>query len=213
LKVRAQIRAKDRGDQIFRLARLSCPRRISLLILAATVALLCAAPRLIEAQSGPTSEYKVKAAFLYNLARFVDWPPESLPNDHSPIIIGVLGKDPFGSALDEIILRKSINGHSLQIARAKSIQELKLCQIVFVSSSEDKRIPEILASLQGTNILTVGESENFMQLGGAVQLTLLDNRLRFAINVDVARRARLKFSSKLLSLARVVRDEAGQGKN
>jgi hypothetical protein len=133
----------------------------------------------------------------------VEWPPDALPNEHSPIVIGILGEDPFGHILEKTVLGKNVNGHALQIARAKSVQELKGCQIIFVSSSESKHLPEILASLQGAETLTVGETEGFAPRGGVIQLTLRDNRVRLMVNVEAAGRARLKISSRLLALAEI----------
>jgi hypothetical protein len=166
-----------------------------------------------SAQPQAPTEYQIKAAFLYNFVKFVGWPAETLSNDRAPIVVGVLGKDPFGSALDDVILGKAVDGHPIQILRTNSLQDLKACQIAFISSSEAKRLSEILTGLRGSSVLTVGEADHFAQLGGVIQFTLEGNKVRFAINVDAAERARLKVSSKLLSLATVVHDEAGRGRS
>jgi hypothetical protein len=178
--------------------------------------LLCVfsiAGRVTQAEPQASTEYQIKAAFLYNFVKFVEWPAETLPGNRAPIVVAVLGKDPFGSALDDVILGKAVDGHPLQILRTNSIQDLRSCQIAFISPSEAKRLPEILAGLRGSSILTVGEADHFAQLGGMIQFTLEGNKVRFAINVDAAERARLKVSSKLLSLATVVHDEAGRGRS
>ncbi len=169
----------------------------------------------LQAQSRPPDEYDVKAAFLYNFAKFVDWPEGALPDQHSAIRVGVLGRenDPFGLALERAVSGKLINGHDLQIIHTQSLAKLKTCQIVFVSSSEEERLPEIILSLRGTSALTVGDSEDFAPRGGAIQFTIEDDKIRFTINVDAAERAHLKLSSKLLSLAKVIHDGAEQGKN
>ncbi len=167
----------------------------------------------LQAQSRPQGEYDVKAAFLYNFAKFVDWPKEALPNEHSAIRVGVLGKDPFGEALERVAAGKMINGRPLQVVQARTLAELRTCQIVFVSSSEEGRLTEIMMSLRGATVLTVGESGDFAPRGGAIQFTIDDNKIRFTINVDAAERAHLKFSSKLLSLAKVIHDGAEQVKN
>ena len=166
-----------------------------------------------QSNSGRAGEYQVKAAFLYNFAKFVEWPPDALPNERSPIIIGILGDDPFGHVLDDTVLGKNINGHELQLARAKSIQELKGCQIIFISSSERKRLFEILSNLRGADVLTVGDTEGFAPSGGIIQLILRDIRVRLMINVEAAERSRLRISSKLLALAEIVRDERRRGGN
>jgi hypothetical protein len=156
------------------------------------------------------AEYQTKAAFLYNFVKFVEWPAGTLPNDRAPIVVGVLGEDPFGSVLDDEILGKAINRHQILILRTNSVRDLKSCQIAFISPSETKHLPQILVGLRGASILTVGEAEHFAQLGGMIQFTLEGNKVHFAINVDAAERARLKVSSKLLSLATVVHDEVGR---
>jgi len=164
-----------------------------------------------QTNSGRAGEYQVKAAFLYNFAKFVEWPPDALPNEHSPIVIGILGEDPFGHVLDETVLGKSVNGHELQVTRAKAVQDLKGCQIIFVSSSERKRLPEILANLRGADVLTVGDTEGFAPSGGIIQFTLRENRVRLMVNVEAAERARLKISSRLLALAEIAHDDPHGG--
>jgi YfiR/HmsC-like len=191
------------------------PARVFRFVLRIFIALMLLAPgrAFLRAQTNSerAGEYQVKAAFLYNFAKFVEWPPDALPNEHSPIVIGILGEDPFGRVLDQAVLGKNINGHELQIARAKSLEELKGCQIIFISSSERKRLLEILATLRGADVLTVGEAEGFAPSGGIIQLVLRDNRVRLMVNVEAAERARLKISSKLLALAEIVRDEPRRG--
>jgi hypothetical protein len=162
---------------------------------------------------GMANEYQVKAAFLYNFAKFVEWPDGTFANSASALTVCVLGKDPFGKVLDDAILGKRIAGHPAILARAKRIQDLPECQIVFVSDSDSAQLPEILRGLQGRKALVVGESENFAGSGGAIQFVLEANRVRFAINTDAADRAGLKVSSKLLALATIVHDSAAGGNN
>ncbi len=161
------------------------------------------APR---ALSATPNEYQVKAAFLYNFAKFVEWPPGTFPEPNAPLVLEVLGEDPFGQALDEAIAGRSVDGHTLLVRRSRRLQDLRGCQVLFVSSSEQKWLPLILARLEGSPVLTVGESEKFAESGGAIQFLLEDNRVRFAINLDAAMRARLKISAKLLALAKVMRE-------
>jgi uncharacterized protein DUF4154 len=162
---------------------------------------------------GVANEYQVKAAFLYNFAKFVEWPDGTFANSTSPLTVCVLGKDPFGKALDDAIVGKRIAGHPAILARAKRIQDLPECQIIFVSASDSPQLPEILRELHGRKALVVGETENFAGLGGAIQFVLEANRVRFAINTDAADRAGLKVSSKLLALATIVHDNAAGGNN
>jgi hypothetical protein len=157
-------------------------------------------------QASPSVEYQVKAAFLLNFAKFVDWPSGAFQNDQAPIALCVFGHDPFAGALDEIIQGKKINNREILARRINGLQDLKSCQLVFIGSAEDKRLPEILNSLKGASVLVIGESDAFAERGGAIQFFVEDNRLRFAINVDAVQRSRLTVSSKLLALARIVHD-------
>jgi hypothetical protein len=150
----------------------------------------------------PPSEYEVKAAFLYNFAKFIDWPPEAIPQPDTAIIIGVLGEDPFMGALERIIRDKKINGHSFVIKRAKNIQDLKNGHILFISTSEKKRLPDILETVRDASVLTVSELDPFSQQGGIVQFVMEANKVRFKINVKAAERARLRISSRLLNLSK-----------
>ncbi len=158
-------------------------------------------------ESNPSVEYQVKAAFLFNFAKFVDWPPEAFQSGKAPITFCVFRQDPFGSVLDETIRGKTINNREVLARRINELPDLKSCQLVFVSSRESKLLFEILNSLKGASALVVGESEGFAERGGGVQFFLEDNKLRFAVNVDAVQRARLTVSAKLLALARIVHDQ------
>jgi hypothetical protein len=164
---------------------------------------------LARAQSA--SEYQVKAVFLYNFAKFVDWPPDPSTDGHSPIVLGIIGEDPFGDLLEKTVQGKTVNGRGLVVRRPRRESEARACQIIFVSSSEKKRLRPLLDSLKGASVLTVGESDGFAQLGGIINFTLEDNKVHFEVNVAAADRAGLKISSKLLSLAKIVRDSRPGG--
>ena len=125
----------------------------------------------------------------------------------------IFGHDPFGSTLDEVLRGKSVNNREFLARRIKEYPELKTCQLVFVSWQEDKHLPEILSSVKGASVLVVGESADFAGRGGTVQFFLDANKLRFAVNLDAAKRARLQISSKLLALAKIVGDGAHQEVN
>lgn len=161
----------------------------------------------VHGQSAQVSEYEVKAAFLYNFAKFVEWPSAAFPSNQTPIALCIFGKDPFGRSLDNMVRDKTAGNRQLVIHRSKRIQELKSCQMVFVDSSESQRLSEILESLRGLGVLLVGESQDFAGRGGHIQFTLEDNKVRFSINVDAAERSGLKISSKLLALSKIVHDE------
>jgi hypothetical protein len=164
-------------------------------------------------QGREASEYQIKAAFLYNFAKFVEWPSEAPRGMDDPITICIVGEDPFGSLLDESIRNKAISGHQLVVRRLKPGQDIKGCQIAFISSSEKKHLRAILESLKGAAVLTVGDSEGFAQVGGVINFTLEETRVHFEVNLGAAQRAGLRISSKLLSLAKIVRDQDHGGKS
>jgi hypothetical protein len=153
------------------------------------------------------NEYQVKAAYLYNFAKFIQWPPEAFASDQSPLSLCIVGEDPFGQPLDGIAQGKMINGHALIVRRTTSLDDLKNCQIVFIGSGDKKRLSELLRRLKGSSALAVGESRDFTGMGGSIQFYLEDDRIRFSINVDALQRAHLTASSKLLALAKIVHDQ------
>jgi hypothetical protein len=181
----------------------SAPTFISVL----AVSLLAGGVLSPRARAQAPSEYQVKAAFLYNFAKFVEWPPDLFNNPRGPLVLCVAGKDPFGDFLEGIVQGKTANGHPLTIRRLQREGEARSCQILFISSSERNRVRPVLQSLNGASVLTVGETDGFAQQGGVINFTLEDNHVHFEINVDAAERAGLKISSKLLSLAKIVRAE------
>jgi hypothetical protein len=155
-------------------------------------------------------EYDVKAAFLYHLAEFVDWPPEAFPAAESPLVIGVLGADPFGKALDEIVRDEVVKNRKLTVERYGSMEEVKTCHILFISGSEAGRLEQIFSSLNDRKILTVGDTEGFAQRGGMVRFRTEKNKIRLRINLDAAKAASLTISSKLLRAAEVIGSKAGK---
>jgi uncharacterized protein DUF4154 len=159
-----------------------------------------------QPQSAPSVEYQVKAAFLFNFAKFIEWPSDAFPDAKTPITLCVFRYDPFGSALDEVIRGKTINNRELAARRIDELSQLKGCQLVFVSGREDRLLSETLNNVKGASVLVVGEGAEFAERGGGVEFFLEENKLRFAINVDAVQRARLQVSSKLLALARIVHD-------
>lgn len=152
------------------------------------------------------SEHQVKAAFLYNFPNFVEWPEEALPDSATPLIIGILGEDPFGKAFAPFA-GKTIKGRPVIIRRSTRLQELPLCHVLFICRSEAKNLPQILEYLQRRHVLTIGESEDFAQKGVMINFFLEENKVRFEINVKAAEQAGLKISSKLLRLARLVEEK------
>ena len=167
----------------------------------------------VFAQDREASEYVIKAAFLYNFAKFTEWPPESAGKADDPITLCVVGEDPFGNILNQTIEGKTVRGRRLVIWRLRSGEDLKGCQIAFIGSAERSQMQAIIERLKGAGVLTVGDREGFAALGGVINFKMVDNKVHFDVNVDAAERARLKISSKLLSLARIVKDGEKGTKN
>jgi hypothetical protein len=176
----------------------------------AALVILLAASRLTLAspQEQAPVEYQVKAAFLLNFAKFVQWPNSVFRDEKSPITVCVFRYDPFGSVLDEMLRGKSVNNRELIARRITDFQQLPSCHLIFVSDRESRRLPEVLASVKNGSFLIVGESGSFAERGGGIQFFLEDNKLRFAVNLDALARSRLTVSSKLLALARIVHDQS-----
>jgi YfiR/HmsC-like len=182
---------------------------------ASLLAVLAAAPGAPSArgQASSPNEYQLKAAFLFNFAKFIDWPPGSFASPQAPFSICILGKDPFGQAIDDALRGKLIGEHSVGVRRAKEVSEVRHCQIVFVAGTETRNIAALLDGVRGANVLLVGEADGFAASGGTIQFMVEENHVRFLINVDAADRSGLKFSSKLLALAKIVHGASSVGKS
>jgi YfiR/HmsC-like len=163
-------------------------------------ALFLAAAAKLQAQA-PPAEYQVKAVFLYNFARFVDWPAKAFPDAQGPLIIGVLGDDPFGSYLDETVRGEKVHGRPLVVQRFRRGGDYRNCQVLFISRSETDRLDQELAALKGRSILTVSDMEDFESRGGMIRLSTEKGKVRLHINLDGVRSAGLAISSKLLRVA------------
>jgi hypothetical protein len=159
-------------------------------------------------QSGPVcaapTTAQVEAVFLFNFSQFVEWPSQAFADPGSPIVICVLGSDPFGATLDEVVRGEVVKGRPLAVRRFKHIEELTDCQILFVSRSERERLQPILEKLKGRNILTVSDFEEFAGEGGVICFVLVDNKIRLRVNLGAAKAAGLTLSSKLLRPAQLV---------
>lgn len=167
------------------------------------LALLFLSGQNVSAQS-VSHEYQIKAAFLYNFSRFVEWPASAFPSPQSPLVMCVIGGDPFGSYLDEIVLGEKVNSHPLVVKRFHRVDEIKTCHILFVSQSEANQLEQILANVKGRNILTVGDVDGFAQRGGVIRFVTENNKTRIRINLGAAKAANLTISSKLLRVAEIV---------
>jgi len=156
------------------------------------------------AQAAVSREYEIKAIFLYNFAQFVDWPPGAFQDEHAPVVIGVLGEDPFGTSLDQAVRGETVNGRPLVVRRFSRIEDVATCHMLFVSRSETARLDRIMSALRGRNVLTVGDTEEFSLRAGMIRFVMENNKVRLRINVDAARAADLAISSKLLRPAEIV---------
>ena len=164
------------------------------------------ASKAIPTERSRTLEYQVKSAFLFNFAKFVDWPSDPNLSPDSNLTLGVVGKDPFGDTLEETVRGKTVHGKKLVIRRFRQVEELEPCHILFISSSVASRLPEILERLRGLPVLTVGETKRFTHVGGVINFFVERKMVRFEINAAAAERAGLRVSSRLLSLAKLVGD-------
>lgn len=176
--------------------------RLASILLSAVIALHSGQP--LCAAENPALEYQVKAAFLYNFAKFVEWPAEKFPAIDSPVIIGVVGADPFGSVVDRTVQGKTINGRPLIVQRFGPGEDYRRCHILFIGRSLKDSAATILTEVKSESILTVSEIENFARRGGMIGLVVVDESVKFEVNLPAAERANLKVSSKLLSVARAV---------
>lgn len=159
----------------------------------------------VRAADTQPTEYQLKAAYIYHFAQFVDWPASAFPATNAPLVIGILGDNPFGADLPHIVEGKVLNNHPLTVKEFRAVTEAATnCQILFISSSEKRRLPEIFTALKGTSVLTVGEEEYFTQNGGMISFVPDGARIRFLINETTVKNAGLNMSFKLLSLAKQV---------
>ena len=191
-------------------------KRLAILILAVSVSLGWIGETAAQVSDTDSSEYLIKAGFIYNFAKFVEWPSTAFADADSPIVIGVIGVDPFGLQIDRIVEDKKIGTRGFVVKRfkwGKDLKDLKDCKILFVSPSERGHIDEILQLVKGLPILTVGETPGFAERGGMIRFTLEDNRVRFEVNVEAARHVDLNISSRLLTLAKIISPSATNARN
>jgi hypothetical protein len=159
----------------------------------------------LEHAQATSPQYQIKAVFLYNFAQFVDWPAKVFPEPQSPIVIGVLGDDPFGSYLDETVRGEKVSGRSLVVQRFHRIGEIKTCHVLFIIRSESDRLDQELSALKGRTILTVSDIDDFTSRGGMIRLATERGKVRMHIKLDKIRNANLTISSKLLRVAEIER--------
>src|ERR1700752_2165736 len=190
-------------------------RRLGILIVALSVSLSWAPEAGAQVSDSDSWEYLIKAGFIFNFAKFVEWPSAAFAQPDSPIVIGILGTDPFGTIIDKIVQDKKVGARGFVVKRLKwgaDLKELSTCKILFVGASERAHIDELVQIVKGLPILTVGETPGFAQHGGVIRFVLEDNRVRFEVNVEAAHQAALTISSRLLTLARIIQPPTAEAR-
>ncbi|HXC05721.1 MAG TPA: YfiR family protein, partial [Bacteroidia bacterium] len=159
--------------------------------------LLLARHSFVYAQTPVPVEYQLKAVFLFNFTRFVEWPPAVFENDQAPFVIGVLGENPFGTYLEGVGAGEKVNGHPLVIRYFKNTAEIKSCQILFLNKTNVHAEENALAACRDKNMLTVSDAPGFLEKGGIIRFFIVDNKVQLQINQEASRLAGLQISSKL----------------
>jgi hypothetical protein len=168
------------------------------------IGLALAHPWTLQAQTRAPTEHQVQIAFLYNFAKFVEWPPDAFQDSDSRFTLCIAGADPFGKELEENLDGKTIQDKKLVLKRIADPAEAQSCQVLFISASEEARLNDFLGPVGRSPVLTVSDMDHFIQRGGIVGFTLEQRRVRFNVNLRAADHAGLKMSSELLKLAKTV---------
>jgi hypothetical protein len=182
----------------------------------ACTAMLVLAPTCLAADA-TSLEYPVKAAFIYNFAKFVEWPAARMPQIDVPLVIGIVGEDPFGPVLDELVDKENARssggagGRRLVVRRLSPSEDLKQCHVLFISRSARDSLAQILGAVKSEGVLTVSEIDGFSRRGGMLGLNVVDDVLKTELNLDTAERAGLKISSRLSKVVQIVRGESAKG--
>lgn len=172
--------------------------------MALLAALAALAPLL---QEGELPEYVVKAGFVFNFAKYVEWPAEAFDSPRAPIRVGVAGEDPFGGALERTLKDKTVNGRGFTIERYPEPSDVKRCHILFVAGGDPARAKLFLDAAKSPGVLTVGEEKDFARQGGVVTVLIEEGKPKLELNLDAARERNVTISAKLLKVAAVVRAE------
>jgi len=184
-------------------------KRMSRRTTKATVGLLAVVAALLLSaavvHSDSQREYQVKAAFLYNFAKFVEWPAGSFARADAPLRFCIVGQDPFGDTLGDTVEGRTVGGRAIVVEHASVDESSHRCQLVFVEVEDEGELAHILHNFARVAVLTVGESPEFLEAGGIIRLLVEANKVRFDVDVTAAEQAGLKVSSQLLKLARTVR--------
>ncbi len=168
------------------------------------IALLMPSAMRAQPVGSPSREYQLKAVFLFNFALFVEWPSTAFPESKTPLVIGLLGDDPFGDYLDSLVKGEKVRDHALVVRRFHRVEEVDTCHVLFIAASEAPKVESILAAMRSRSILTVGDMPDFSAHGGMIRFLTENAKIRLRINPDLAKAAGLSLSSKLLRPADIV---------
>lgn len=200
---------------------------LRLLLLLVCLGLIVTQMAPAETSSAKYKEYEVKAAFIFNFLKFIDWPEEKTTGNNNQFVIGIIGEDPFGPAAN-VFKDKSVEDHKLVVKRFEGIEQirklsekdknesidaLKHCHLLFISQSEQKQIRDIIEIVGNSSVLTVADTDGFIEAGGIINFLTEENKIRFDINQAVAEKTGLKIRSQLLRLAKRVVTELPAAKN
>ncbi len=180
---------------------------VTMYLLLLTLTSVLVIPSAAAVPTQELSETQVKAAFLFNFSKFIEWPAETFSASKNSVSICVIGSETFAATLEEVTKAKLVNGRNIVVSRSQPSADLRSCHIIFVSADAGSRFKEILGKVKDAHVLTVSEVDGFAQSGGVINFIIRADKLRFEINIDAAERAGLRISSRLLSLARVVHDQ------
>jgi hypothetical protein len=181
--------------------RVRARRFVAQLLLAVSV---CVSGTLAATQTLNLTEYEIKAGFLFNFTKFVEWPADAFADSRTPLVLGVVGENPFGNLLIEAAAGKTVNGRQVLVREFKEDQDLRRCHVLFISSTDKKRVAYILGKLKGSSVLTVGEGSGFTQSGGMIAYLVEGNKVRLQIDLQAAAEAHLKISAKVIAVAQLV---------
>lgn len=156
----------------------------------------------VHAQQSTVAAEKIKAVFLFNFTRFIDWPPHSFDSDEAPFVIGVIGSNSFVRYIDESVAGEKVGTHPIVVEQFKDARDIRKCHILYINLSDERKIKEAIMAISGRGILTVSDNEDFGKLGGIIRFYTEKNKIRLEINTEAAKTAQLTISSKLLSVAK-----------
>ena len=168
--------------------------------------LACGWPAAADETAG-VAEYQVKAVYLYNFTKFTDWPANTFASASAPLVIGIVGEDPFGKTLDDLVKGEVVDLHPLVIKRLQPGDDLRYCQVLFICRNEKDQMSALLQKLKGSPVLTVGDTNGFAEEGGMINFVIVEETVKLEINQAAAEEAGLQISAKLLKIARTVKSD------